>query len=98
MEEEIWVDDIEAAHLDEAYSMHVDFALGHANKSRWVHPWERGVMVKPDLFAKCMPFAAFKNAKKVEVKPVDDQTKSSTGIVTSISSKRLKTGSACCNS
>ena len=93
MDEELFFDDVEAAHLDEAYSMHIDFAIGRTNKSRWVQPWERGVMVKPDLFPKSMPSAAFKSAKNVELKTVDEHAKSSKGNVTSISSKRLKTGS-----
>ena len=94
MEEEFFVDDVEAAHLDEAYSMHVDFAFGYTNKSRWVQPWERGIMVKPDLFPKSMPLGAFKNAKNVEIKSVENQSKYHSVKPSSMSSKRLKTGSA----
>ena len=51
-------------HFDTAIHQHVQFALKQIHKSRWVQPWERGIMAKQDLFPKPFQTGSVFNCKQ----------------------------------
>ena len=77
--------------FDSAVHQHVQFAMRQSHKSRWVQPWERGIMVKRDIFPNTFQTGAISIASQPAESSKDDDS----GTVPRVaSSKRLKVSAA----